>query len=173
MDSNLQQSTTDAFSIVGIGASAGGLDALKAFFKAVPPASAMAFVIVTHRDPSGPSLLPEILEKCTAMPVKEAENDTRVKPNHIYTSPSSHYLRLHQGKLIFDKIIAVHGATLPIDYFFRSLANEQREKAICIVLSGAGSDGTLGMRAIKGAGGMAIAQDTKTAQFSDMPGSVI
>jgi two-component system CheB/CheR fusion protein len=168
-----RNSATGAFPVIGIGASAGGLEALKAFFETVKPDCNSTFVVITHRDPSGVSLLPEILGKHTTLPIEEARNGTHVEPGHVYTSPASHYLRMHQGKLLFDKIIAEHGVALPIDYFFRSLADEQGESAICIVLSGSGSDGTLGMRSIKGAGGMAMAQDVITAQFGDMPGSVI
>jgi two-component system CheB/CheR fusion protein len=160
-------------SIVGIGASAGGLNALKIFFKETPADSGMAYVVVTHRDPSSTSLLPDILSKCTSMPVAEVKDGTRIKPNHVYIAPSSHYLRLDQGTLIYGKAVIKDGLSLPIDYFFRALAEDQKEKAICIVLSGTGSDGTLGVRAVSGEGGMVMAQDVKTAQFSDMPNSAI
>ncbi|MBV8939421.1 MAG: PAS domain-containing protein [Alphaproteobacteria bacterium] len=166
-------SPSQAISIVGIGASAGGLDALKHFFKNAPRDCGLAFVVITHRDPEGTSILPDILKKCTTLPVAEAQNGVTLEPNHIYTSPPSHYLRLQQDRLLFDEIPADRGASLPIDYFFRSLAEEKKEKAICVILSGAGSDGTIGMHAVHGEGGMAMAQEIKTAEFGDMPGSAI
>lgn len=160
------------FPIIGIGASAGGLEALKEFFSAVPADCDQTFVIVTHHNPKGTSLLPEILSRETAMPVEEVTNGTVVKSGHVYLSPPSHYLSLRKGMLVFDKPIT-DKIPLPVDFFFRSLAAAQEENAICILLSGTGSDGTLGLLAIKGECGMAIAQEPKTAQFSDMPENAI
>jgi two-component system CheB/CheR fusion protein len=161
-----------ALPVVGLGASAGGLEALKAFFSAVPARCDMAFIVVTHRDPDSVNLLPEILEKHTTLSVVEVENGAEVRPGHVYISPASDYLQLRKGRLVFEKMIR-DGVRLPIDFFFRSLAGELGEKAVCILLSGSGSDGTLGLQTVKGEGGMAMAQSLGTAQFSDMPRNAI
>jgi two-component system CheB/CheR fusion protein len=162
----------NTFPIVGIGASAGGLEALKEFFSAVPAKCGMAFVVITHRDPEGINLLPEILSKYTSLPVTEASNGMQVEPGRVYISPPSDYLHLKKEKLVFEKMVR-DGVRLPIDFFFRSLAGERGEKAICVLLSGNGSDGTLGLQAVKGEGGMAMAQDLESAQFGDMPRNAV
>lgn len=164
---------TRTFPIIGIGASAGGLDPLKDFFATLSPVCGMAFVVVTHRDPTAPTLLPEILQKVTQLTVTEAANGVTLEPNHVYISPPAHYLKLKEGKLVFVPMVMNDGITLPIDYLFRSMAEELQDKAICIVLSGNGSDGTSGLMAIKGEGGMAMAQELSTAQFTSMPAQAI
>ncbi|MCF8496746.1 MAG: chemotaxis protein CheR, partial [Alphaproteobacteria bacterium] len=162
----------DEVPIVALGASAGGLEALKAFFGAMPPDCGMAFIVVTHRGKDGVNLLPEIIAKHTAMPVEEAQDHTMAKPGHVYIAPASHYLKLFDGMILYNEIVKDHVA-LPIDFFFRSLAAHRKEKGICILLSGGGSDGTLGLQAVKGEGGMTMAQDLRSAKFSDMPGNAI
>lgn len=162
----------DRVPVVGIGASAGGLEALKALLGAIPADSNAAFVVVTHRDPEGVSLLPQILQKYTVMPVTEATHSMMIEPNHIYVSPPSHYINLMDGALMFKSEIH-HGVVLPIDYFFRSLAQERQENAVGIVLSGNGSDGTLGLHEIKSAGGFTMVQDPKTSAYTDMPANAI
>ncbi|MDZ7386170.1 MAG: chemotaxis protein CheB [candidate division KSB1 bacterium] len=162
------------FPIVGIGASAGGLEALEEFFEHLPPDSGMAFVIVTHQPLDRVSLLPELLRKRTAMPVQEVTAAVQVEPNHVYLSSPGMHLALRNAALH-----PVHGDTVrgglpfPIDYFFRSLADDQKDRAICIVLSGTGTDGTLGLQAVKGAGGMTMVQEEKSAKFAGMPSSAI
>jgi two-component system CheB/CheR fusion protein len=162
-----------AFPIVGLGASAGGLEALEEFFTHMPPDSGMAFVVVTHQHPGHTSLLPELLRKCTQMPVREAKDAMRLEPNFIYISGSEGYLAMLNGALQLMAFEEPRGLRLPIDCFFRSLAEDQRERAIGIVLSGTGTDGTLGLRAIKGAAGMAMAQDPESAKYSGMPRSAV
>ena len=161
------------FPIVGIGASAGGLEALEQFFKAVPNSPGMAFVIVQHLDPTRTGLLPELLQRGTAMPVKQVEDLVRVRPDHIYVIPPNKDLSLLHGILHLFSPTAARGLRLPINFFFRSLAEDQRQHAIGIILSGMGSDGTLGLRAIKEAGGITLVQDPTSAKFDGMPRSVV
>src|SRR6185437_11106284 len=132
--------------VVAIGASAGGLDALKRFFAASPSGEDLAYVVITHRGVNDLNLLPDILAKYTAMPVEEARNGVTVEAGRVYVSPSTHYLKLFDGKLVYSPIVKDH-VPLPIDFFFRSLASERKEKGICILLSGGGSDGTSGLQA--------------------------
>ena len=162
-----------AFPIVGLGASAGGLEALEEFFKHMPPDGGMAFVVVTHQHPGHTSLLPELLRKCAAMPVVEASDNLRVKPNCIYVAQPEGYLAMVNGKLQFMDCPDSSAVRLPIDYFFRSLAEDQREQAVGIILSGTASDGTLGVKAIKGATGMTMAQEPESAKYPGMPRSAI
>lgn len=157
--------------VVGIGASAGGLEALQTFFDHVPTNGRMAFVVVTHLSPDRPTLLPELLARRTSMPVAVAKKGCRVEPNHVYVSPPGVYLGLLQGAFLWMKLGAKHEPPLPIDFFFRSLAQDQQERAICIVLSGTGTDGTLGLSAIKANAGIVIVQDERTAQHAGMPHS--
>ncbi|MGO8931339.1 MAG: chemotaxis protein CheB [Limisphaerales bacterium] len=159
--------------VVGIGASAGGLEALEKFFRLVAPNCGMAFVVVTHQHPGHTSLLPELLSKCTRMRVLVAADGVAVEPNCIYMSPSEGYLAILSGTLHLMEPNEPGLLRLPIDYFFRSLGEDQKEKAIGIVLSGTGTDGTLGLKAIKGAGGMTMAQAPESAKYSGMPSSAI
>ncbi|MBI3805126.1 MAG: PAS domain-containing protein [Nitrospirae bacterium] len=161
------------FCIVGIGASAGGLEALQAFFDQMPSNEGLAFVLVQHLEANRHSLLGEILQRHTEMKVAGIESGMKVKPNHLYIAPPDRYVGLfHHTFQLVDKDTPL-GIRLPIDYFFRSLSEEKKEKAICIVLSGAGSDGTLGLRAVKEAGGMTMVQDEKSARYDNMPRSAI
>jgi len=164
-----------AFPIVGIGASAGGLAALEQFFAAIPSdvEPGIAFVLVQHLSPDHKSLLAELVRRCTRMQVDEVEDGMTVQPNCVYIIPPNHDMAFLQGKLHLLEMGERHGLRLPIDFFFRSLAQDLRERAICIVLSGTGSDGTLGVRAIKEAGGMAMAQTPDSTEFDGMPRSAI
>lgn len=160
-----------ALHTVGIGASAGGLEALEQFFEAMPADSGCAFVVVTHQPADHVSLLPELLSRHSKMEVELACDGMQVLPNHIYIRPPGKNLTMVKGCLkTTDHHIEVH---LPIDHFFRSLASDQQERAVCVVLSGTGTDGTLGLREIKGASGMAMAQDEGSAQYSGMPLSAV
>ena len=160
-----------SFFVVGIGASAGGLEALESFFNAMPGDSGMAFVVITHQSAMHESLLPQLLAKRTTMPVETARDRMQLERNHVYLSPPGKNLALLQGEFHVMEVLPKPNVHLPIDYFFRSLAHDQADRAICIVLSGTGTDGTLGLRAIKGDSGMAIVQDTNSAQYSGMPDS--
>ncbi len=164
--------TVQNFPIVGIGASAGGLDAFKRLLEAIPENSGMAYVLVQHLDPSHESLLPEILQRVTKIPVHEIIDDIHLAPDHIYIIPSNKILTSTDGVLQLtprDKKIL----NLSIDIFFTSLANVHKECAIGVVLSGTGSDGTLGLKAIKEHGGISIAQDTESAAYDSMPKSAV
>ena len=158
---------------MGLGASAGGLAALEEFFSAMPPDSGMAFVVITHLHQGQPSLLHELVGRKTTMPVTEIRNATIVEPNHVYTVTPGWNLAILNGTLQpmpRDKATAVH---LPIDYFFRSLAQDQKHQAIGIVLSGTGSDGTIGLKKIKSELGMVMAQQEQSASYASMPQSAI
>ncbi len=166
---------TAAFPIVGIGASAGGLAAFQAFFSGLPASSepGMAFVLVQHLAPNHESILAEIISRYTRMPVVEVVDGVVVKANCVYIIPPNHDLAILNGALQLLQPSLPHGQRLPIDYFFRSLAQDQRENAVAIVLSGTGSDGTLGVRAIKGEGGLVVVQTPDSTEFDGMPRSAI
>ena len=164
--------TVQNFPIVGIGASAGGLDAFKRLLAAIPDSSGMAYVLVQHLDPSHESILPEILQRATKIPVHEITEDIHLAPDHIYIIPANKILTSTDGVLQLtsrDKKII----NFSIDIFFTSLANAHKEFAVGVVLSGAGSDGTLGLKAIKENGGISIAQDPKSAAYDSMPLSAV
>jgi two-component system CheB/CheR fusion protein len=161
------------FRIVGIGASAGGLEAFEEFFRHMPADSGIAFVLVPHLDPSHESLLSEILQRSTTMQVVEAKDQVKVCPNCIYVIPPNHNMEIYQGKLQLSVPTVPRGQRLPIDGFLRSLAEDRQENAVGIILSGTGTDGTLGLRAILGMGGLALAQDPSTAKYEGMPSSAI
>ena len=159
--------------IVAIGASAGGLEALEQFFKNVPVGCGMAFVVIQHLDPDRIGMLPELLQRVSVMPVQQARNQGKLRPDHVYVIPPNRDLSILDGKLLLLEPEAPRGLRLPIDFFFRALAESQREQAIGVVLSGMGSDGSLGARALKEHGGFCLAQDPADARFDGMPRSVI
>jgi two-component system, chemotaxis family, CheB/CheR fusion protein len=166
-----------AFPVVGIGASAGGLEPLEAFFANIPtdkpPAVDMSFVVIQHLSPNHKSIIGEILKKDTDLPIKEIRDGMTVEPNTVYFNPPDKEVGIFQGTFHLMDPAEARYARMPIDYFFRSLAQDLEEKAICIVLSGTGSDGTLGLEAVKGAGGMTMAQAEKQAKYPFMPRSAI
>jgi two-component system CheB/CheR fusion protein len=159
--------------VVGIGASAGGLEAFEAFFRACPADTGMAFVLVPHLAPDHHSLLTEILQRCTVMPVAEVVDQSRVESNHVYIIAPGREMAIHNSVLQLSQPEQAHGQRLPIDGFFRALADDQAEHAAAIILSGTASDGTLGLRAVHGAGGVCMVQDPATAKYAGMPQSAI
>ncbi len=161
------------FIIVGIGASAGGLEALETFFGNVPPDIGAGFVVVTHMDPEHRSLLPELLQQSTAMPVLQIKHGMKVRPNTVYVIPPNTNLTVQRGILNLEEPSRPRGMRLPIDHFFRGLAQDQDSKAVGILLSGMGHDGVLGLRSLKERLGMVMVQDPITAGFPSMPRSVI
>lgn len=163
------------FPIVGIGASAGGLAAFEAFFSGMPADidPGMAFVLVQHLAPDHKSILTDLIQRYTRMQVFEVQDGMVVKPNCAYIIPPGRDMALLNGVLQLLEPTAPRGQRLPIDFFFRSLAQDQHQRAIGIVLSGTGSDGTLGVRAIKGEGGMVMAQSPATTEYDGMPRSAI
>ncbi|MEI7840780.1 MAG: chemotaxis protein CheB [Methylococcaceae bacterium] len=172
-DEHNEKNVPRRFPIVGIGASAGGLEAFEQFFRNAPVNSGMAFVLVPHLDPSHASLLTEILQRNTTMPVVEALNQLKVKPNCVYIIPPNRDMEISNGKLQLSVPNAPRGQRMPIDAFLRSLAEDQTDYAIGIILSGTGTDGTLGLRTIVGAGGISLVQEPTTAKYDGMPISAI
>ena len=161
------------FPIIGIGASAGGLEAFELFFKTMPADSGMAFVLVPHLDPGHQSMLSDILQRITIMPVHEAQDQIAIEANHVYIIPPAKDMAIFHGTINLSVPEQARGLRLPIDSFFRSLAEDQGERAICVILSGSGSDGTLGLRAIHGSGGASFVQEPTSAKYDGMPSSAI
>ena len=161
-----------SFPVVAFGASAGGLAALEAFFRAVPADSGAAYVVVMHLSPHQKSMLAELLGRCARVPVREFRQRTALQPDHVYVAPPGRLPTIRHGHLSTHARKDACTQRLPIDGFFEALALDQGPNAVGVVLSGTGSDGTLGLRAIKAAAGMAIAQDD-TAKYSGMPQSAI
>lgn len=159
--------------VVGIGASAGGLEALQEFFKAVPLNTGIGFVVIQHLSPDYKSLMDELLARYTKLRILKAQDGMLVEPDTIYLIPPRNNLSIFHGKLVLEDQGKRSGIILPIDIFFRSLAKDVGKKSIGVILSGTGSDGTLGTRAIKEAGGMVMVQDERTAKFDGMPRSSI
>lgn len=164
-----QQDNSNAFPIVGIGASAGGLEAFTQLLTYLPSDTGMAFVLIQHLDPNHKSLLREILSRSTSMTVHEVLDNTTVEPNQIYVIPPNKQMVISQGVLKLQPREKVRGVAMTVDTFFLSLAEDQGNKAIAIVLSGGDSDGAVGAKAIKAAGGITFAQCEDTAEVSSMP----
>jgi two-component system CheB/CheR fusion protein len=161
------------FPVVGIGASAGGLEALEKFLRQVPPESGMAFVIVQHLDPTHKGIMAELLQRTTGMEVIQVRDRTKVRPDHVYVIPPNKDMSILHGTLHLFEPAAPRGLRLPIDFFLRSLADDLQDRGIGVILSGMGSDGTIGLRAIKEKAGLALVQDPATARFDSMPRSAI
>lgn len=161
------------FPIVALGASAGGLEAFESFFKSMNPNSGIAFILVAHLDPTHVSLLPELIQRNTKMKVHQAKDGVKVERNNIYVIPPNKNLEIMNGSLQLFDLTKPRGFNLPIDSFFRSLAKDQGPNAVCIILSGTGTDGTLGLKAIKGEVGMVMVQDEKSAKYDGMPRSAL
>ncbi|MCL7939741.1 PAS domain-containing protein [Halomonas sp. ATCH28] len=162
-----------AFRILGIGASAGGLAPLEEFLARIPPHSHMAYVVVQHLDPTHKALLPELLQRITPMSVRQATHGMPIEPDCVYVIPPNTELSIAEGLLHLAQPMEPRGMRLPINVLFSSLARDQGEHAIGVVLSGMGSDGTLGLQAIKAVGGLTAVQQPDTAQFDAMPKSAI
>jgi chemotaxis methyl-accepting protein methylase len=161
------------FPIIGIGCSAGGLEALLQFFGHVPADCGMAFVVIQHLDPHHASALPELIEHVASLPVQQAKNRMKMRPNQIYVIPPGEELLLMHATLYLMEPVPAPAVRLPVDLFLRSLAEDRGERAIGVILSGMGSDGMLGLKAIKEKGGLGLAQDPGEAKFDGMPQSVI
>src|SRR5579864_4882872 len=159
--------------IVGIGASAGGLEAFRLLLKGLPPDTGLAFVLVQHLDPGHESMLTSLLSKATEMPVTEVKEGVHAEPNHVYIIPPNTTMGILNGHLHLTARMEPGSRHMPIDYFLRSLAEDQGSGAIGVILSGAATDGTLGLKAIKAEGGITFAQDEKTAKYGGMPHSAI
>ena len=168
-----EKTDNSQFPIVGIGASAGGLEALEQFFENTPEHSGMAFVVIQHLDPNHIGIMPELLQRITKMKVFQATDALKVKPNCVYVIPPNKSLSILNGALHLFDPVELRGLRLPVDIFFRSLASDRHEKSIGIILSGMGSDGSLGLKAIKEENGVVLVQDPKSAKFDGMPRSAI
>lgn len=161
------------FAVVGVGASAGGLEALYTLLEQLPPDTGAAFVVIQHLPPRVDSKLPELLGRRTAMTVAAASDDARVEPDRVYVIPPGYKLGIHRGRLQLIEYSDERLPHLPIDFFFCALARDCGERAVGVLLSGSGSDGTVGLKAIKAAGGITLAQDEATAMYADMPASAM
>lgn len=170
---NTPEPENNSFPVIGIGASAGGLEAFEKLFTHLPANSGMALVIVQHLDPTHESILTDLIRRFTKMQVMQVKDQTSVQPNWVYVIPPNTEMALQDGLLHLAEPSKPRGLRLPIDHFFRSLATDQGEKAICVILSGTGTDGTLGLKAIKEEGGLAIAQTPDSARYNGMPISAI
>jgi two-component system, chemotaxis family, CheB/CheR fusion protein len=159
--------------VVAIGASAGGLEAIQQFFDHMPDDSGVAFVVVTHLDPSHTSLMPELMQKHTRMKVDQVKDGMEVEPDHVYVIPPDRDMGIMNDVLVLSKLGISGGPRAPVNYFLRSLAKEKKEKAFAVILSGMGTDGTEGIRAVKADLGMVMVQDPSTAKHDGMPKSVI
>src|SRR6202167_1746683 len=161
------------FPVVGIGASAGGLNACRELVEALPAGTGMAFILVQHLDPTHESMMVDLLAGHTAMTVRQATDGMPIERDHFYVIPPGAYLAVGNGALHLSQPLARHGARLPVDFLLHSLATEYRERAICLILSGTGANGSLGLKAVKEQGGLVIAQDPDEAAFDGMPRSAI
>lgn len=158
---------------VGVGASAGGLEALDSFFSHMPSGSGMSFIVIQHLSPDYKSLMVELLSKRTSLKVQRAEEGCQVEPDTVYLIPPKKFITIFHGRLQLSDMDHARGLNLPIDVFFQSLAEDQGERAVGIILSGTGSDGVRGIRSIKEKGGMVIVQSEGTARFDGMPRSAL
>lgn len=173
LNQSLGQFKTSEFPIVGIGASAGGLEALEQFFGNVPKNSGLAYVVIQHLAPNYVGMMPELMQRTTEMKVSQASDHLQVKPNHVYVIPPNKSMSILNGYLYLFEPVESRGLRLPIDYFLRSLAEDRQENSIGVILSGMGSDGSLGLKAIKEKGGIVVVQNPMTAKFDGMPQSAV
>jgi two-component system CheB/CheR fusion protein len=161
------------FIVVGIGASAGGLDACRQLLSALPADSGMAFILVQHLDPSHESMMVELLASHTTMAVQQAITGMRIEPDHLYVIPPGAYLAVEDGALQLSPPPVRHGARLPFDFLLQAMAKMYGPRAVCITLSGTGADGSIGLRAIKQNGGLVLVQDPKEASYDGMPRNAV
>ena len=159
--------------VIAVGASAGGLEALKAFFEGIPETDKNAYVVIQHLSPDYKSMMGELLKKNTNLPIREVKDGKKIKQGHIYLIPPANNLTYENNKLHLVEKPKDQSLNLPIDLFFESLSRQKKEKAIAVILSGTGSDGTRGVRAIKERDGMVMVQDPEEAKFDGMPQSAI
>ena len=164
---------TPEFRCVAIGASAGGLDACRKLVAALPHDGSLACILVQHLEPNHESLMVDLLADHTALKVRQAAEGMLIEPDQIYVIPPGTYLSVRNGALHVFEPQAPHGARLPFDFLLHSLAEEYAERAVCVVLSGTGTDGTEGLRAVKEKSGLVVAQDPKEAEYEGMPQSAV
>ena len=162
-----------AFPVVGIGASAGGLEAFRKLLEALPADTGIAFVLIPHLEPTHASMMVDLLGLHTAMAVLQVTDGMPIERNHVYVIPPQAYLSVHDGLLRLSRPEAPHGARLPFDYFLHSLAEQYGQRAVAVILSGTGADGSVGLKAISDGGGLVIAQDPEEAAYDGMPRNAI
>jgi two-component system, chemotaxis family, CheB/CheR fusion protein len=171
--SAVKRAVSPDFHVVGVGASAGGLESLERLFTNLPTDTGMAFVVLQHLSPDFKSLMDELLARRTSLPIRQAEHDTLVEPNTVYLLPPMKEMIIRDRRLLLSDRDPRHGLALPIDHFFRSLAQDAGERAVAVVLSGSGSDGSRGVQEIRRAGGVVLCESPDTARFNGMPMSTI
>jgi two-component system CheB/CheR fusion protein len=169
----IKEKSDNLFPVVGVGASAGGLEAFKRLIRAIPEKSGIAYILVQHLEPTHESMLVDILQKVTRIPIQEITNNVRVEPDHVYVIPSNRLLTANDGRLQLSPRGPKNEKNMPVDVFFASLAEVHQNHAIGVVLSGTATDGTLGLKAIKDHGGFTFAQEPASAAFTGMPQSAI
>jgi two-component system, chemotaxis family, CheB/CheR fusion protein len=165
----LEKPAPEQFLVVGIGASAGGIQALKGFFENVPVDSGIAYVVILHLSPNHESHLAEILQTVAAIPVTQVTSQIKVEPNHVYVVPPNQHLQMHDGQLTVTPNVSVEERRAPIDIFFRTLAESHQASAVAVILSGTGANGSMGLKRIKERGGAVFVQNPREAEFSEMP----
>jgi two-component system, chemotaxis family, CheB/CheR fusion protein len=170
---NIKSPDTDQFPVVGIGASAGGLEALEQFLGNIPKNSGMAFIVIQHLDPTKKGMLPELLQRVSKMPVHQVKDNMVLIPNTVYVIPPNKTMSVHNGILHLFNPSEARGLRLPVDFFFHSLAEDMSERSIGLILSGMGSDGSDGVAGIKEKNGIVMVQDPATAKFDSMPRNAI
>lgn len=159
--------------IVGMGGSAGSLEAFEQFFARMPPSSGLAFVLVSHLDPTHKGMMPELLSRVTTLPVVQAEEGMPVKANQVHIIPPNKDMSILRGVLHLHEPAGQRGVRAPIDLFLRHLAEDQQDRAIAVIMSGMGADGTLGVKAVKEHLGLALVQDPRSAKYDNMPKSAL
>lgn len=169
MGKSEKTTTEEHFLIVGIGASAGSIQALKSFFAEVPKDSGIAYVVILHMSPAHESRLAEILQTISTIPVTQVRERTKVQPNQVYVVPPDQRLAIADEHLELKNIIGTEERRSPVDLFFRTLAETHEHHAVSVILSGTGADGSMGLKRIKEHGGVAFVQDPDEAQYKDMP----
>jgi two-component system, chemotaxis family, CheB/CheR fusion protein len=170
---SLPPTSAESFTVVGLGASAGGLDAFRRLLAVLPAGTGMAFILIQHLDPTHASMMVDLLAGHTPLTVQQAADGMPIEPEHVYLIPPGAYLSIRAGALHLSQPRERHGARLPFDFFLRSLADELGERSICVILSGTGSDGSQGLKAVKEKGGLVIAQEPSEAEYDGMPRSAI
>src|SRR5215813_4127479 len=168
-----EQTSNNEFLVVGLGASAGGIQALKGFFSKVTKDSGMAYVVILHMSPEHESRLAEILQVTSPIPVTQVRKRVKVVPDHVYVIPPNQNLEMSDGHLDLKDMIGVEERRSPVDLFFRTLAEANESRAVSVILSGTGANGSMGLKRIKEYGGVAFAQDPSEAQYIDMPRNAI
>ena len=170
---SLPPTSAESFTVVGLGASAGGLDAFRRLLAVLPAGTGMAFILIQHLDPTHASMMVDLLAGHTPLTVQQAADGMPIEPEHVYLIPPGAYLSIRAGALRLSQPRERHGARLPFDFFLRSLADELGERSICVILSGTGSDGSQGLKAVKEKGGLVIVQEPSEAEYDGMPRSAI